>query len=122
LQFGRLACSQEQYAGGKQLDWRFLDQLESIDRNQDHRTISDKPKTMGGDIESYCDKSFTGNKPLFDLTKRDPHARFLLKLYGPPSRLKGNVVKTASTHPSAPFTAPNVDRGEICLAQIFLRK
>jgi hypothetical protein len=109
-------------ADRKRLDWRLFGRSVAIDKNRDHRTILDKPESMGGDIESYCDKSITGNKPLFDLTKRDSHARFLLKLNGPPSRLKGNVGKTASTHPSAPFTALNFDRGEICLAQIFLRK
>jgi hypothetical protein len=75
---------------------------------------------MGGTIESYCDKGSDGNRPFFNLTKNDLNARFLMKLNGSPSRPKCNVETTTRlSHPSAPFTALNLNRGEICLAQIF---
>ena len=102
---------------------RCSDRLDARRKNWDHRTISEKPKSMGGTIESYCDEGSTENRPFFDLTKSDLNARFLMKLNGSPSRPNCNVeTTTLLSHPSAPFTALNLNRGEICLAQIFLEE
>jgi hypothetical protein len=85
--------------------------------------ILEKPKSMGGTIESYCDKGSDRNRPFFALTKNVLNARFLMKLNGSPSRPECNVeTTTRRSHPSAPFTALNSNRGEICLAQIFLEE
>ena len=123
LRFNMLSGNQDITTRWPRHENRYSDRLDATHKNWDHRTISGKPKSMGGTIESYCDKGSTGNRPLFDLTKSDLNARFLMKLNGSPSRPKGIVETTkALSHPSAPITALNVNRGEICLAQIFLEE
>ena len=102
---------------------RRYSRLDAIHGSGDHRTIPLDPKPIGGTIERYRDKRFAENGALFDLTKSGPTARFPLELDGPPSRPKGNEEKTITpSHLSAPFTALSLNRGEICLAQILLRK
>jgi len=101
---------------------RHCSRLDAIHSPGDHRTIPVNPKPIGGTIERCCDKSSNGNTPLLDLTKSGPHTRFHMKLKGSPSRPVGNMALHVVSHPSAPFTAINLNRGEICLAQILFEE
>jgi hypothetical protein len=123
LLFGTLIHCKPVKANQSCGDNRHCSRLDAIHKRGDHRTIPLAPKPIGGIIERYCDKRFTGNKPLFDLTKSGPQARFPMKLKGSPSRPQGRVeTKELVSHPSAPFTAFSLNRGEICLAQILLEE